>query len=222
MDLKDLETVTYDQATRLLGVTRQTLHNATSRGVLIPLRRRARQPGRLVKKQVELFIGKDLSLKWLSPQEAVIWQETKNAVLAEKSPESPRAVLALPLVEDQIAFIGSLLEGMADIALEVVESLVTAAQAGDVTPETLIDHVKRSPAFHRMMSLFGVEMEGVPDETARAIDAMAREVAEKVQAKLFALLLKYAAQDVVEKIIPELAAAPGESQRNEPSHKAAS
>lgn len=212
MNVKELETVSYDTAADMLGVSKTTLFGATSRGVLTPLPRRSRKPGQLVKKQVELFIGKDLSLKWLTPEQAVTWQEIKNAVTAKKAPESTRAALAFELVEDKIAFAGAFMEGIADIAIEVVESMVDAAQAGDITPETLIEHVKKSPSFRRIMALLGIDMDIVPDETARAINAMAYEVADRVQAKLFAMLLKYAAHDAAERVIQQFIPAPSTEQ----------
>lgn len=203
MNVKELETISYQDATKLLGITRQTLHNATSRGVLTPLPRRARKQGQLIKKQVELFIDKDLSLKWLAPQEAVVWQEIKNAVTANNAPEKAKDALSFELLEDKIAFAGALLEGVADIAMEVVANMVEAAQAGDITIETLIEQVKKSPSFHRIMAVIGVDMDAMPDETLKAINTMAYEVAERVQAKLFAMLLKYAAQDAADKMVQQ-------------------
>lgn len=219
MDVKALETVSYDTAADMLGVSKTTLFGATSRGVLTPLPRRSRKPGQLVKKQVELFIGKDLSLKWLSPEQAVTWQEIKNAVTAKKAPESTRNELAFELVQDKIAFAGAFMEGVADIAIEVVESMIEAAQAGDITPETVVEHVKQSPSFRRLMALVGVDTDKIPDETTRAINAMAYEVAVRVQAKLFAVLLKYAAQDAADKVVQQFLPATPDTSTESTEHQ---
>lgn len=191
MNTEELEKITYDDATALLGITKGTLHHATSKGILTPLRRRSRQPGQLIKRQVELFIGKDLSLRWLSPQEALTWQEIKNAITAPSPPVVTQTQLALPEVEDTIAFTGALIEGVADLTIELLREIFNAP---GLTPDKIIEFTKQSPTVRRLTQLLGIDYEHLPADTAEAINEKAREVAEKVQAKFMALLMEQAAK----------------------------
>ena len=199
MDVKKLETITYDDAAALLGIAKDTLYGATRRGILTPLPRRSRKPGQFVKKQVELFLEKDLSLRQLSPEEAVIWQEINQAVKARQA-KKRAPVEDAPATQDMIAFAGAFIEGVADIALVVVDDMLNALQSGNLTPDDLVTFVKKSPAFRRLTAMINVDFDTLSEEDAKALNDMAYATAERVQMKFLALLARHAMQGMADKL----------------------
>lgn len=200
MDIREFETVTYEEAAAMLGIAKNTVYGGVAHGFLISLPRRSKQPGRLVRKQVELFVGKGLSLALLSPEEAVIWQEINQAVKTLKARKRTPEVEPAP-ASDMIAFAGAFIEGVADIALVVVDDMLHALQSGNLTPDDLITFVKKSPAFRRLMSMVNADFESLSEDDATALNAMALSVAEKVQMKFLALLARHAMQGMPTQLV---------------------
>lgn len=199
MNIKEIETITYDDAAALLGFSKNTLYNATVRGVLTPLPRRARKPGLLAKIQVDLFVGKDLSLRQLSPENAVIWQEINLALKTRQAKKADPDVESMP-VSDMIAFAGAFIEGVADIALVVIDDMLGALQSGNLTPDDLVSFVKKSPAFRRLMAMVNADFESLSEDDATALNAMALATAEHVQIKFLALLARHAMATMADKL----------------------
>lgn len=199
MNIKEIETISYEEAAALLGLSKNTLYGGTARGILTPLPRRARKPGTLAKKQVELFVGKGLSLALLSPEEAVIWQEINQAIKARPVKKSSAPAETVP-TQDMIAFAGAFIEGVADIALVVVDDMLNALQSGNLTPDDLVKFVKKSPAFRRLTGMINVDFDTLSEEDAQALNDMAYATAERVQMKFLALLARHAMQGMADKL----------------------
>jgi len=74
-------TITYRQAASMLGCAIGTIHQAVSKKNLTKVLAPGRE-GRLVRKQVELFVGKQIRLNMLDGSERAIWgrcQDEANA-----------------------------------------------------------------------------------------------------------------------------------------------
>lgn len=75
-----MNTLSYKEASSLLGISVDTLKQAIGRGVItsIPSTHKTKY---LMKEQVELFKGKRLSTDDLTPQEKTAWEGYKLAIL---------------------------------------------------------------------------------------------------------------------------------------------
>jgi hypothetical protein len=195
MQINGLDAINYDEAARLTGATRSTIQTAISHGILTPFRRRSRQPGYLARAQVELFLGKNLSLKQLSPEEAVRWMELKQQITTRPLSASERQALALDILgeDDKIAFIGALMEGAADI---LVMAFAGVLEMGDITPDKFLERMGQSPDFKRLLGLLGVDMQDIPDKVTQAMSEKMEEIAERVSMRLMQLFMKAAARTV--------------------------
>jgi len=195
MQINGLDAITYEDAASLIGVTKGSLVQAISKGILTPFRRRARQPGMVSRAQVELFSGRDLSLKQLSPEEAIRWIELKQQITARPPSASERQALALDILseDDKIVFLGAVMEGAADI---LIMSFANVLAMDDITPDSFLEHMAASPDFKRLLGLMGADMSGIPDEITQAISKKAGAIAERVSMQLMQLFMKYAARTV--------------------------
>lgn len=179
--MRDLEIVTYPEAAALLGMANQTITNAVYRGALTPLPRQKRKPGRLVKKQVELFKGKELSLANLSHQEAVTWHEINRVVNANKRAVKSGNPLAYENVRDTIEVAGDLFDRIADLFLDTVREILLSK---DIAPETVVNYIMQSPSFGRISELLGMDTDTMPDETLQAINEKAMQTATRIKSGL--------------------------------------
>ena len=190
MNIQDLEIVTYDETAVILGKVKQTIRDAVSRGVLTPLPRQRRKPGRLIKKQVELFVGKELSLANLSHSEAVQWHEINRVVNASKRKRNAAPSLAYADIEDVIEIYSDLLDRVADLFVDVIREIVTSK---DFDPDTVIAFMKQSPALQRINELMGMSFTDMPDDTLAALDRRARKTVARVEEKLKGLFAEFMA-----------------------------
>lgn len=188
---QELETLTYEEATKLLKISRSTLHNATSKGVLTPLPRRARKPGLLPRKQVELFIGKDLSLRWLSPSEALVWQEQALAVQTQTGQAAKSQALSAAdrgQLVDKIAFTVALLEGSSELILQVlIEEMTDVYNTSE--DDTFAKLFLVSPYFRRLAALTGIDTASLDEDTARLLSVEVQRIVGNFLQRVGALIL---------------------------------
>ena len=190
MKYEDLTPISYDEAARLVGRTKNGLYNATTKGILTSMGRGPNKAGKLAKQQVELFTDKELSLQQLSHDEAIIWHDVTRAIAARKTGKSKAtayAATSTALQEIDIDIAEDTLDRVADLALLFVKEMLDALSKG-VEPDNLISVLKDSPSFNRISQLLGLNLDSIPDEVLTRLNKKAESIAYRLIANLTSLM----------------------------------
>lgn len=202
--------VSYEEAAHLLGIQKQSLANAISRGVLTPLpRRNNKQRGFLARQQVDLFLSptisgdkKALTLNDLTNNEAAQWHEIHRAILSMTPNSHSRqdALLEGEIPQDvevsDIEIAVDLIERLSMLAADIIEEMVIEGKVTEYSPENLITFITSSDKFKQVLSLMGIKSYAhMSSESLNRINEAAIRVSEKFMLRVSQMMLAKAMQE---------------------------